>query len=79
VGRGALVKNLRLEKVQITGKSFVGGLTGDNLGTISFSYSTGSLNGHSCVGGLAGSTSGGKIFSCFSSVDVKGDINVGVL
>jgi hypothetical protein len=42
----------------VSGKKYVGGLAGRNTGTVSNSYSTGSVSGSTDVGGLAGSNTG---------------------
>jgi len=51
--RGA-VTGVSAENVNITGGMFVGGLVGENDGTVSNSYSTGRVGGYWCVGGLVG-------------------------
>ena len=50
-------------------KGMVGGLVGENEGTLANSYSSAQVSGASLVGGLAGS-SGGAISSCYSTGSV---------
>ncbi|BBM89707.1 hypothetical protein COTS27_01414 [Spirochaetota bacterium] len=71
--------------VTITGadttvNTVLGGLVGYNLGTISDSYSTGTVNNSgSTTGGLAGQNAGGMISQSYSSANVSGHTNVGGL
>jgi hypothetical protein len=55
---GAIVENVGLINVNVTGTVFVGGLAGENLGTITNCYSTGSVSGSMGIGGLTGYNSG---------------------
>jgi len=79
------VENLRLENIRITGGSpsyYLGGLTGDNLGNISNSFSTGTVAGgeySSSLGGLVGYHIYGIISNCYSTTDVAGGNNAGGL
>ena len=52
------VSQVYVENVKITGARFVGGLAGANRGTVSNSYSTGSVTGERLVGGLVGDNRG---------------------
>ena len=54
LGCPANVFDLGLEGVEVTGTECIGGLVGHNYGTISASYSTGTVNGGEAVGGLVG-------------------------
>jgi filamentous hemagglutinin family protein len=56
----------------------VGGLVGENWGTISKSYSTGAVTGKTNVGGLAGWSSG-KIYYSYSTGTVSGTYAIGGL
>ncbi len=56
----------------------VGGLVGDNAGTISQSFSTADVRGSDDVGGLVGFT-GGQISDCYATGDVSGGYFVGAL
>jgi hypothetical protein len=51
---GGAVTGVSAENVNITGHGIVGGLVGDNDGTVSNSYSTGRVAGYWSVGGLVG-------------------------
>jgi len=81
VGSGSQIKNLSLENVDVNAVngSFVGGLVGQNSGTISNCYSTGSVTvtGY-YVGGLVGEN-GGNISNCYSNGDASGEDYVGGL
>ena len=75
----AEVRNLGLVNVSITStRDLIGGLVGVNEGTISYCYSSGSVNGDSKVGGLAG-TNTGNIFDSYSTGTVEGDDYTGGL
>jgi len=57
LGTGGSVSDLGLEGVGVNaaaGATYVGGLVGENEGTVSESYTTGTVNGDSEVGGLVG-------------------------
>ncbi len=75
IGIGGQVKNLGIESVFITGNNNVGGLAGDNWGTVTSCHSTGSVNGNSYVGGLVGYDYSGTVDNCYStgSVNATGD------
>lgn len=77
------IKNVGLEGVNIIGKSYVGGLIGYNYGgSISNSYSTGSVKGDTVIGGLVGHSNhwgGSSISSSYSTASVSGTSDVGGL
>ncbi|MHC4584975.1 MAG: hypothetical protein ACYS3N_10615, partial [Planctomycetota bacterium] len=84
----ATITNLCLDAVYVNGiGSYVGGLAGLNTGTITTSYSTGSVSGEMNVGGLVGANGypgdytfyGGTIHGCYSTGDTAGVENVGGL
>ena len=76
---GAEVRNLGIVDVNITGSRYVGGLAGMNNGSITASYSTGSVTGEIyTVGGLVGNNEG-LINTSFSTGTVTGDGEVGGL
>ena len=77
-GSGSEIKDVGLEEVDVSGNMNVGGLVGYNHGTITNSYSNGSVNGLSRVGGLVG-YSFGTITNSYSSGSVTGDYDVGGL
>jgi len=78
VGSGGKVKNVGLENVQVVGDEDVGGLVGWNEGTVSESYSTGSVQGEWEVGGLAGRNEG-TVSQSYSAGSVSGNNYVGGL
>jgi hypothetical protein len=75
----AVVKNLGVVNVTVIGGRLVGGLVGLNDGTISNSYSTGSVTGNDEVGGLVGQHSWGALHNCYSIASVTGENEVGGL
>jgi filamentous hemagglutinin family protein len=56
------------------GNSSVGGLVGENNGSVSKSYATGSVNGSSYIGGLIG-TNGGTVINSFYNSDINPTLN----
>ena len=72
---GGTINYLGVVDCDIAGLSYVGGLCGDNRGTISSCYSTGLVSGSVFVGGLCGQNSA-IILSCYSTASVSGDFNV---
>ncbi|KGJ97436.1 beta strand repeat-containing protein [Colwellia psychrerythraea] len=75
---GARVLNLGLENVQVTGKHYVGALTGfsssseyDNV------YSTGSISGGYNIGGVLGFSGGESVSDVYHIGRVQGDGEVG--
>jgi len=71
---GAVIKNIGLVNVNVTGSNYVGGLVGDGYSatrsvSILNSYSTGNVNGTKYVGGLLGS-SRGQISDSYSTANV---------
>jgi len=81
LARGGRVTRVGVENVEITGASFfVGGLVGANWeGTVSNSYSTGSISGYAYVGGLVGANWEGTVSNSYSTCRVSGDDDVGGL
>ena len=75
-GGGSQIANVRLLNVDITGNQTIGGLVGGNLGTITYSYVTGSVSGSDNVGGLAGLLNdGGTITNSYATGAVFGSGN----
>ena len=69
------IKNVALENVNITGKSFVGGLVGVNYGAIFNTSVTGSIKAtENSVGGLVGYHCG-TIHNSHTTIAVKGEEN----
>ena len=76
---GGKVENVGLENMDVIGRDIVGGLVGENEGTVSNSYSTGSVSGNSSyVGGLVGENRG-TVSNSFSTGDVSGNWYLGGL
>jgi hypothetical protein len=73
------IKNLGVVAHYIAGLDGVGGLAGWNLGTITNSYSNGTVRGNENVGGLAGENYEGKIINSYSAGRVVGNEEVGGL
>ncbi len=73
---GGIVKNVGLEGGSITGKDFVGGVAGENGGTITSCYYTGDVTGNDYTGGVAGEN-GGTVTNCYNTGDVSGNDFVG--
>ena len=71
-GADAIIRNVFLEEVYVSGRDNVGGLVGFNFGDITSSYATGSVDGdNSHVGGLVGSNGGsGAITSSYATGSV---------
>jgi hypothetical protein len=65
----------------ISGRAFVGGLVGVNLGTVTDCYSSGSVTGRVIIGGLVGmiSFSYGTVSDSYSTGSVSGNSSVGGL
>ena len=77
---GSNVSNLGLEEVDVGGTGGnIGSLAGQNNGSITSSYSTGSVSGDHDVGGLVGDNNNGNIIQCYSAGVVSGVSIVGGL
>ena len=77
--QGGGVANIGVVDVDVTGNDYVGALVGDNFeGSVTNSYSSGTVIGNSFVGGLTG-ISDGIIFTSCSFVSVVGELWVGGL
>jgi len=82
IGTGGTVEKLGLESVSIKGKNDVGGIAGENNGTITNCYVTGNVEGNNQVGGIVGTqgrTPSSNIIleNCFAEVIVVGNGTVG--
>jgi len=84
----AVVENLGVVEVNITGSGFrVGGLVGDNHGTVTHCHSTGAVSGDGTVGGLVGGNAWtiylrrlvAVVTQCYSTAVVSAEDNVGGL
>ena len=78
VGVGGVIKNVGVVNATVTGSNRVGGLIGDNAGTVSNSYSSGNMNGPFGIGGLVG-WNVGAVSNSYSTGSVTGEWNVGGL
>jgi len=58
VGEGAIIDNVEVVNAAVAGKQYVGGLVGNNTGTVSNSSFSGSLTGDGYIGGLVGGNVG---------------------
>lgn len=67
-----IVRNVGLLGGSVTGYGGAGGLAGSNHGTITNSYSTGSVTGDLAVGGLVGENNAGHISNSYSASTVTG-------
>jgi hypothetical protein len=76
---GGKVTQVGVENVNITGDNLVGGLVGENDGTVSYSYSTGSVTGNEYVGGLVGRDVEGTVSDSHSTGSATGNEYVGGL
>jgi len=77
---GGKVTQVGVENINITGHSGVGGLVGGIWeGTVSHSYSTGSVNGNDVVGGLVGDSNFGIVSDSHCTANVTGYSVVGGL
>ena len=56
LGRSAVIRNLSLTDIDVTGEDYVGGLVGQNFGTVIATRTTGQVRGENAVGGLAGAS-----------------------
>jgi hypothetical protein len=71
VGDGGAVNDTGLVQATVTGDYDVGGLVGDNHGSVRGCSSTGAVNGQKFVGGLVG-YSPGTVSRCYASGTVTG-------
>ena len=75
LGNAAVIENLGLENVHITGNDYLGALCGRNYGSIANCYSTGTVTGVNSVSGLCGANHG-SISKCYSTATVTGETAV---
>jgi hypothetical protein len=74
-----VIQDIGAVNTTVIGAEYVGGLVGFNKGTVSNSYSTGSVTGNERVGGLVGKNHNGTVNNSYSSSSVTGDEYVGGL
>ena len=76
----AVIENVGLVNVSVSGNYDVGGLVGWNYyGTVSNSYATGNVSGNYAVGGLVGENYYGMVSNSYSTGSVSGYGDVGGL
>jgi hypothetical protein len=78
IDEGGIIKNTIMVNAAIAGDLSVGGLVGENGGTVSNCFATGNISGRSFVGGLVG-VSAGTLTDCYSGSSVHGRGAVGGL
>ena len=78
VAEAGVIKNVRVVDVAVAGHDGVGGLVGQNSGTVSNSYSSGNITGDDDVGSLVGENKG-NVSDSHSTSSVTGDDGVGGL
>ena len=78
VGEEGRIENIGIVNADVTSTAYIGGLVGVNIGTVSNSYSTGSLTGVSVVGGLVGQNDG-TVSNSYSTGDVTSNSVAGGL
>jgi len=79
---GGVIQDIGVVNATVIGGKYVGGLVGCNHGTVSDSYSTGSVSGNehdTYVGGLVGSNTDGTVSDSYSTGNVTGNSHVGGL
>jgi len=74
-----VIQDIGVVNATVNGQIFVGGLVGSNYGTLSNSYTTGSVTGRWTVGGLVGHNHDGSLSNCHSTANVAGNTEVGGL
>jgi hypothetical protein len=80
VGQGGVIKNLGMVNVNVNSTAYIGSLVGANSGTVSNSYSTGSVTGVLWVGALVGSNfEKGTVSNSYSTGNVTGNYGIGGL
>lgn len=79
VGPGAIIRAIGVVNASVTGDTYVGCLIGWNEGTVTNSYSSGSVTGQLSVGGLVGAISQGGVRNSYSAAAVSGDGAIGGL
>ena len=78
VSDSGVIKNVGVVNAYVVGEFCVGAVVGINWGTLSNSYSDGTVSGSDQVGGLVGGN-GGSVSNCHSTGIVSGDRHAGGL
>ena len=74
----AAIRNVGLIQVDVAGRTHVGGLVGNNLGTITACYATGHVSGSTNIGGLVG-TNYSSVRSSYATARVSGRSSGGLV
>ena len=75
-----VIRHIGLRNVEVSGRNNVGGLVGDNSGTVRGSYVTGQVSGRSYVGGVVGENPyGGVTTASYATSRVSGYQYIGGL
>lgn len=77
--QAAVVTGCRVERGNVSGRLYVGGLIGSDEGIVLECCSSGGIWGDWYVGGLVGGVGDGKVTECYSTAAVAGNKNVGGL
>ena len=77
-GSTAVIRNLGLTGVSVSGSNKVGGLVGRNQGMVTTNYATGSVSGIGVVGGLVGDNRG-NVTASYATASVSGGTTFGGL
>ncbi|QDD89915.1 YDG domain-containing protein [Pseudomonas oryzihabitans] len=79
-GAGAVIRDIGLVGVSVSGDQVVGGLVGYNdRGTLSNAYATGSVSGNYYVGGLVGYNDRGTLSNAYATDSVSGSYSGGLV
>jgi len=70
VGEAGVINDVEVVNAAVTGRQYVAGVVGNNLGTLSNCYFSGSVNGDQSLGGLAGVNVGTIINSHYNYSEV---------
>ena len=73
LGEGGAIQNLGVSG-SVAGDSYVGGIVGNNFGTVSDSYNAGKVDGYYFVGGIVGNNFG-TVANCYNTGAVTGSNN----
>ena len=83
VGEGGVINDVEVVNAAVTGNQYVAGVVGNNLGTLSNCYFSGSVNGDQCLGGLVGRSHGTVSNSHYNYdevlIDGENTITIGAL
>ena len=75
-GGDSIIANLGVAESYIYGNKYVGGVVGNNDGTVTNCYNTGNVNGNEYVGGVVGDNDG-TVINCYNTGSVNGNKDVG--